>query len=65
MTKGMLARTAFAGVAICMVGAAMAWKAPANADVDLSVKLVKISGGRFALGKQGSRDAPLVLEDDA
>ena len=36
---------------------------PGTADVDLSVKLVQISGGHFSLGKRGSRAAPLVLED--
>jgi AsmA protein len=32
-------------------------------DLDLSVKLVKITGGRFSLGHTGARNKPLVLED--
>ena len=31
--------------------------------MDLSVKLVKITGGRFSLGKTGGHARPLVLED--
>ena len=31
--------------------------------LDLSVKLIKITGGRFSLGKTGSREKPLALED--
>ena len=31
--------------------------------MDLSVKLVKITGGRFSLGKTGGHAKPLVLED--
>ena len=32
-------------------------------SMDLSVKLVKITGGRFSLGKTGGHARPLVLED--
>jgi AsmA protein len=32
-------------------------------DMDLSVKLVKITGGRFSLGQTGGHTRPLVLED--
>lgn len=35
---------------------------PAESSLDLSVHLVKISGGRFSLGKTGARSKPLVLE---
>ena len=31
--------------------------------MDLSVKLVKITGGRFSVGKTGGHARPLVLED--
>jgi AsmA protein len=41
--------------------------AASKTDMDLSVKLVKITGGRFSLGKTGGKTAsharPLVLED--
>jgi mono/diheme cytochrome c family protein len=46
----MFARTAFAGVAICMVGAAMAWKAPANADEKKNP--VAVSPESVAAGKK-------------
>lgn len=36
--------------------------APKN-DLDLSVKLVKITGGHFSLGHTGAHNKPLVLED--
>lgn len=36
---------------------------PTKSDLDLSVKLVKITGGRFSLGKTGGHDRPVVLED--
>ncbi len=42
--------------------AAPASQAPAGTPLDLSVKLVKITGGRFSLGKTGSRAKPVVLE---
>jgi AsmA protein len=35
----------------------------AKNKLDLSVKLVKIAGGRFSLGKTGGHARPLVLED--
>jgi AsmA protein len=35
----------------------------AKTPMDLSVKLVKITGGRFSLGKAGGHTKPLVLED--
>ena len=34
-----------------------------KSDLDLSVKLVKIVGGRFSLGHAGAHNKPLVLED--
>ena len=37
--------------------------AGSKTDMDLSVKLVKITGGRFSLGKTGGHARPLVLED--
>src|SRR5215470_16800792 len=49
-------------------GGAAALKAkPADAgatkDLDLSVKLVKITGGRFSLGNMRAHNKPLVLND--
>src|SRR5215813_11169736 len=40
-------------------------KPPASSggDLDISAKLVKITGGRFSLGNTGARNKPLVLED--
>ena len=35
---------------------------PGGNKLDLSVRLVKITGGRFLLGKTGGRSKPLVLE---
>jgi AsmA protein len=35
----------------------------AEGSLDLSVKLVRISGGRFSIGKAGGRQQPLTLED--
>ena len=43
--------------------AAPAPDAASKAPMDLSVKLVKITGGRFSLGKTGGHTKPLVLED--
>ena len=37
--------------------------AASKTPMDLSVKLVKITGGRFSLGKSGGHARPLVLED--
>jgi AsmA protein len=45
---------------------ASAKAAPENGtknDLDLSVKLLKITGGRFSLGHTGAHTRPLVLED--
>ena len=41
-------------------------KAPASSagsDLDLSVKLVKLTGGRFSVGQSGGKSKPLVLEN--
>ena len=35
----------------------------AKAPMDISVKQVKITGGRFSVGKTGGRSKPLVLQD--
>jgi AsmA protein len=35
----------------------------ATKDLDLSVKLIKITGGRFSLGRTAAHSRPLVLED--
>ncbi len=44
--------------------AAPAPSAPAEkSNLQLSVKLVKISGGRFTMGKTGGHQRPLVLQD--
>jgi AsmA protein len=37
--------------------------ASAGSDLDLSVKLVKITGGRFSVGQSGGKSKPLVLEN--
>ena len=42
---------------------AAAREAGSKTAMDLSVKLVKITGGRFSLGKAGGHARPLVLED--
>ena len=34
-----------------------------KSDLDLSVKLIRITGGRFSLGHTGTRSKPLVLQD--
>ncbi|HYW45666.1 MAG TPA: AsmA family protein [Bryobacteraceae bacterium] len=36
--------------------------APEKSNLDLSMKLVKITGGRFSMGKTGGHAKPLVLE---
>jgi AsmA protein len=38
-------------------------KDTSTSDMDLSVKLVKITGGRFSLGRTAAHERPLVLED--
>ena len=38
-------------------------EAESKGDMDLSVKLVKITGGHFSLGRTGARSKPLVLDD--
>jgi AsmA protein len=37
--------------------------ASSSGDLDITAKLVKITGGRFSLGNTGAKSKPLVLED--